>query len=90
MQDDPYKIAYKKSVEKDLRVLTIALRKAIVKKILSLATDPLPVNVTKLRGSTDVYRLRHSDYRIIYQFQTGKLKILIVKVGHRREVYKDF
>jgi len=90
MPDASYKIVYKKSVAKDLRGLSVALRKAIVKKILALATDPLPASVTKLRGSTELYRLRHSDYRIIYQFQKGQLKILIIKVGHRREVYKDF
>ena len=90
MLDASYRIVYKKSVEKDLRGLSVALRKVIVKEILALATDPLPASATKLRGSTDLYRLRHSDYRIIYQFHNGQLKILIIKVGHRREVYKDF
>lgn len=90
MPNASYRIVYKKSVDKDLRGLSAALRKVIFNKILTLATDPLPASVTKLRGSTDLYRLRHSNYRIIYQVQKDQLKILIIKVGHRREVYQDF
>ena len=89
MPDAPYRILYNRSVEKDLRGLSVALRKAIVKKILALATDPLPAKITKLRGLTDLYRLRHSGYRIIYKFQKGQLYILIIKVGHRQKVYKE-
>ena len=89
MPDASYRIVYKRSLDKDLRGLSVALRKVIIKKILALAIDPLPASVTKLRGSTDLYRLRHSDYRVIYQFRKGQLTILIIKVGHRREVYKD-
>ncbi len=84
-----YEIIYKKSVDKDLRKLPLAIRKIIVSKIQALATDPHPAGATKLRGSADLFRLRHSDYRVIYQIQKGKLILLIIKVGHRREVYKD-
>lgn len=85
-----YQLTYKKSVDKDLRKLTIAVRKQIVKKIQTLAIEPRPSGSTKLRDSTDLYRLRHTDYRIIYQINDNKLIILIVKVGHRKEVYRDY
>lgn len=84
-----YRISYKKSVDKDLRKLSSSVRKQIVIKIQSLAVDPKPSGVTKLRDSTNLFRVRHSDYRIIYQIKDKELVILIVKVGHRREVYRD-
>lgn len=85
-----YKISYKKSVEKDLRKLAVAQRKSIVVKIQALADDPHPIGATKLRGSSDLFRIRHTDYRIIYQVKNTQLIVMIVKVGHRREVYRDF
>jgi mRNA interferase RelE/StbE len=85
-----YKILYKKSVEKDLRKLATPQRKVIIAKIQALATDPHPNGVTKLRGSSDLFRIRHTDYRIIYQVNDTQLIVMVVKVGHRREVYRDF
>jgi mRNA interferase RelE/StbE len=84
-----YKILYKKSVEKDLRKLAITQRKIIIAKIQALADNPHPIGATKLRGSSDLFRMRHTDYRIIYQINDSELIIMIVKVGHRREVYRD-
>jgi mRNA interferase RelE/StbE len=90
MPSDEYKIQYKKSVEKDLRKLPSAQLKSIVTKIRALAIDPHPSGSIKLRGSSDLFRVRHTDYRIIYQVHGDNLVILIVKVGHRREIYRDF
>lgn len=90
MPKQNYSIIYKKSVDKDLRNLPIIARRAIVKKILDMASNPQPANVTKLRGANDLYRLRHADYRIIYQLRSSELIVLIVKVGHRKDIYRDF
>ncbi|HWZ65321.1 MAG TPA: type II toxin-antitoxin system RelE/ParE family toxin [Patescibacteria group bacterium] len=84
-----YKIQYKKSVEKDLRKLPAIQLKPIVTKISILSTNPRPNGSVKLRGTSDLFRIRHSDYRIIYQIRDEKLIILVIKVGHRREIYKD-
>ena len=89
MPSKKYKIAYKKSLDKDLRKLSSVVRLQIVKKIQSLAIDPYQHGSTKLRGANDLYRIRHSDYRIIYQIQDAKLLVLVIKVGHRREVYNN-
>jgi mRNA interferase RelE/StbE len=83
-----YTIEYKKSVEKDLRKLPSAQLKGIVAKIRSLAINPHPEGSVKLRGSPDLFRVRYADYRVIYFVQDEKLVILVVKVGHRREVYR--
>ncbi len=90
MAVDTYKIQYKESVEKNLRRLPPTQPKVIVVKIQTLAIDPHPAGSVKLRSSPDLFRTRHSDYRIIYQVFDGNLIVLVVKIGHRREVYRDF
>jgi len=90
MADIAYSIEYKKSVEKELRKLSSTQLKGIVVKIRALATNPRPEGSVKLRGSSDLFRIRHTDYRVIYQIQNEKLIILVVKVGHRPEVYREF
>ncbi|MBF0437914.1 MAG: type II toxin-antitoxin system RelE/ParE family toxin, partial [Magnetococcales bacterium] len=47
-----------------------------------------PPGVTKLKGLPNVYRIREGNYRIIYSIQDDRLVILIIKIGHRREVYR--
>lgn len=85
-----FQLSYKKSVDKDLRKLPPEVRKQIVKKIQLLVTDTYPSGSVKLRGSNDLHRVRHSNYRIIYQVKDNKLIVLIIKIGHRKEVYRDF
>lgn len=88
MPAQKYQITYKKSVDKDLRKLDKSARKIIVDKILSLASNPYPASSSKLHGASDLYRLRHADYRIIYQIKNSQLTVLVVKVGHRKDVYR--
>ena len=85
-----YNILYKKSVEKELRKLPKPTLTAIVSKIQKLAENPKPNGSVKLRGATNLYRIRHSDYRIIYRINDGELVIIVIKVAHRRDVYRDF
>lgn len=90
MASQRYEITYKKSVEKELRKLPKSQIKIIVTEILALTEEPRPVGSTKLRGTTSLYRIRHAEFRIIYDVQDDKLVILVVKVGHRRDVYRNF
>ena len=90
MASTTYTIEYKKSVEKELRKLPSTQLKSIVAKIGALAHNPHPEGSVKLRGSSDLFRIRHADYRVIYQIQDKKLILLVIKVGHRREVYREF
>jgi len=89
MPQKAYAVHYKKSVDKDLRRLPQDVRSSIVERIQSLATNPFPAQSTKLRGSIDLYRLRFTNYRIIYQVDGDKLVVLVIKVGHRKEVYRE-
>lgn len=85
-----YTLLYKKSVEKDLRKLPATIRKTIVKKIQLLVNDAQPNGSVKIRGASNLYRIRHTDYRIIYNVNATELIIFVIKVGHRKEVYRDF
>jgi len=83
-----YRLVFKKSVAKDLRPIPNQDVKRILERIEALATDPRPVGCEKLSGQ-DKYRIRQGIYRIIYEIRDKELIITIVKVGHRREVYKN-
>jgi mRNA interferase RelE/StbE len=83
-----YHILYKKSVDKDLRKEPLATRQKIIEKILQLASNHTPAQSVKLKGSDNLYRLRHSEYRVIYQIRQAELVILVIKVGHRKGVYR--
>lgn len=84
-----FRLEYKTSVKKELRRLTLHDRVAIVKKIELLKEVPKPEGSAKLKGSRDLFRIRHGDYRVIYQLQKGVLVIIIIRIGHRREIYKN-
>ena len=57
------------------------------KKIDTLASNPIPEDSKKLKGKRDLYRIRVGDYRIVYTIENRKLVVLIIKIGHRREIY---
>ena len=82
-----YKILIKRSVEKDL----LKIPKKDVKKILeiieALAENPYPSNVKKL-SYQEKYRIRYRQYRILYQIEKEILTIYIIKIAHRKDVYK--
>jgi mRNA interferase RelE/StbE len=83
-----YLVAYKKSVEKELRAVPAAARKKIVIQIQSLANNPRPNGSAKICGADNIYRIRQAAYRVVYRVDDGKLTVLIIKIGHRREVYR--
>jgi mRNA interferase RelE/StbE len=82
-----YKIFFKKSVEKDLKKIEKNELKKIVSCIGELADDPRPPGCEKLTGS-ERYRVRQGRYRILYSIQDSELTIWVVKVAHRKDVYK--
>ena len=85
-----YKILYKKTVEKELRKIPKSTLTVIISKIQKLSENPRPNGSIKLRGAIDLYRIRCSDYRIIYSINNRELVILVIKTAHRKEVYRDY
>lgn len=83
-----YRIELTRAAARDLTALPKVLLKQLDACILGLASDPLPPGVKKLTNSDGLYRVRVSDYRIIYRIEEDILTILVIKIGHRREVYR--
>ena len=88
----PYSIELTPTAEKTLLKLAKkdrALMLRIDRAILSLAEEPTPPNSKHLVGEVaNLHRLRVGDYRIIYQVDGGRLVVLVVHVGHRKDVYR--
>jgi mRNA interferase RelE/StbE len=57
--------------------------------ILALADDPYPPGSRKLHGEEDLYRVRIGDYRILYRVENERLVVLVVNIGHRRDIYRS-
>jgi mRNA interferase RelE/StbE len=83
-----YTIEWKSSAKKELRKLSPQIIKRIVTAVAELATTPHPVGSRKLIGSRHTYRLRIGDYRVLYNTLDDKLIIEIVRVAHRKDVYR--
>ena len=82
-----YKIDIKKSAVKEIEHLPRRDIRDILDKIFSLAENPRPHDSKKLSGQ-EKYRVRCGDYRILYSIEDAILIIFVVKVGHRRDVYR--
>jgi mRNA interferase RelE/StbE len=84
---DAYKVYFKASVEKDLTAIPRKDLKKILKRIEGLAKNPRPWGCEKLTGQ-ERYRLRQGQYRIVYSIQNDELTVWVVKVGHRKDIYR--
>jgi mRNA interferase RelE/StbE len=83
-----YKVIFKPSFEKDLLSLPQSVVKRIFKRIDSLKEDPFPRQSIKLSGAEQLYRLRISDYRVIYGVDKDDRQVIIHYVRHRKDVYR--
>ena len=82
-----YKLLFKESVYKDLKVLSKSDLKRILAKIEELAQNPHLVGSEKLSG-LQLFRVRQGKYRILYSIQDLELVVHVIKVDHRKDVYR--
>jgi mRNA interferase RelE/StbE len=82
-----YSIFLKKSAARELAAIPKRDLERIVERIRSLSLDPRPPGSEKLSGQ-ERYRVRQGNYRIVYSVQDKELTVWVVKIGHRREVYR--
>lgn len=82
-----YTVELSNGAKQDLAVLPADLQTRIVKALRKLEANPRPSGIKKLKGE-DAYRLRVGDYRVLYEVHDKRLLVLVVKIGHRREVYR--
>lgn len=84
----PYSIEFRPAALKSLKHFPKRDLVRIKKKIDELGSNLPALNITKMKGDNSFHKVRSGDYRIIYEIHADRLVILIVKVGHRKDVYK--
>ena len=84
-----YRLLIKKSAAKELEAIAGKKdRERITRRILALADNPRPPGAEKLSGTSEKYRVRQGDFRILYEIQDDVLTVFIVRTGDRKEVYR--
>ncbi|MCX6618868.1 MAG: type II toxin-antitoxin system RelE/ParE family toxin [Acidobacteria bacterium] len=83
-----YEVRFRKSVAKDLEPIPKRDVQRILKAIKNLGMEPRPLSAKKLSGA-EKYRLRCGVYRVLYEIQDKILLVYVVKVAHRKDVYRD-
>lgn len=84
-----YEVQILPKAARQIKALSVDVRQDISLTIQSLANDPRPIGVKKLSGEKDIYRVRVGNYRVLYRIVDKVLVVVVVSVGHRREVYRD-
>ncbi len=89
MKQHKYRVIYEKDAMKDLEKITSDMRKRIFEKVNALAREEPWLDIKNLRWYIDsVYRLRVGDYRVIYEKIGNDLVILVLEIGHRKDIYE--
>jgi mRNA interferase RelE/StbE len=82
-----YRVEIKRSAGKELERLPAGDKRRVISRIRGLASDPRPPGAKKLSGE-EKYRIRQGDYRILYQIHDEIITVVVVRIAHRREVYR--
>jgi len=76
------------AVKRQIRKLERSIQERVVRRLDLLEKDPRPAGVEKMEGDESTYRIRMGEHRIVYEIRDKVLVVLVLKVGHRREVYR--
>jgi mRNA interferase RelE/StbE len=82
-----YEVRLAPAAARQLRKFDPPVRRRIQAALELLAEDPRPPAATRLVGGAGEWRVRTGDYRIVYEIQDGILLVLVLRIGHRRDVY---
>ena len=83
-----YEVRLLVTARRQLLRIPVRIRSRIAVAIGALADDPRPPGCKKLAGSSDYFRIRVGDYRVLYEVRDRDILVLVIKIGHRREVYR--
>jgi mRNA interferase RelE/StbE len=83
-----YRVEFLKTAAEELAALPKADQRRIAARIDALRDNPRPPGVKMLAGGDKLYRLRVGDYRLIYSIDGKKLVVLVIRIGHRKDVYR--
>lgn len=76
------------SAQKEIDNLPTKIRSRVINRIIPLQEKSRPENCVKLKGSSNIFRLRVGDYRILYRIHDSDKRVVIVRVAHRKEAYR--
>lgn len=82
-----YQVNVSNKAKKALVKLPDNIYKRVIKVFSELASEPRPPGCKKLKGRVNAWRIRVSNYRIIYEIEDEKLVVLIISLGHRKDIY---
>jgi mRNA interferase RelE/StbE len=83
-----YSLEISPVAEKQLRAIPRDEQLRLLRSIRRLVDDPRPRGCRKLHGSLDTFRIRVGYYRVVYAVEDARLLILVVKLGHRKDIYR--
>ena len=83
-----YTVRMDARTRKTLGRLPNDIHNRLIRKLEALEENPRPFGVEKLAGPEDLYRIRAGDWRIVYAIRDSELVIIVIRIGHRREVYR--
>lgn len=83
-----YHVELTGAADRQLAKLPLVLQRRVVQRLDALAENPRPLGATTLQGGEGLLRIRVGDYRVIYRVHDDVLLVLVVRIGHRREVYR--
>jgi len=85
-----YRIEFVKSARKEFERLPARTRTKTAEALDLLSQNPYSelLRIKKLKGAENLYRIRLGDYRVVYEIRNERLIVLVIKIGHRREVYR--
>ena len=85
-----YRVEIAVQAQRQIRRLQPRLQERVLDRIAALGVESRPPGSVKLTGTDDLHRVRVGDYRVIYRIEDDVFLVLVVSIGHRREVYRDF
>ena len=83
-----YEVLLSKAARKRLSLLSTFIHNKIIEDLSALSSLPRPPGCKKLKGYKNAYRIRVGDYRIIYEIEDKVLRILVMTIGHRKDIYE--
>ena len=83
-----FRLQISRTAERQLKKLSADAQNRVVRAVQALANEPFPRGCRKLSGYDDVFRIRVGPYRVLYSVNGDTLIVVVLKVGHRRHVYR--
>ncbi|OWY63264.1 hypothetical protein B7486_54060 [cyanobacterium TDX16] len=83
-----YQVEFSRQAQKQFEALPRQIQQRLQPQIDTLAEEPRPSGVKKLKGAENQYRIRVGSYRIVYEIQDAVLLVILLRIGHRREIYR--